>query len=282
MTNIVSQVFWPVMQNWQAVDWPEYVGKDWPHQLFDAKLTDRLHAKQGRDIARWRLRRSGAELATFVKRHYHHSIWRRLLAAIAPGCGVSDAAREWRNLKTANRLGIPTPRPVACTELQSGMQLRSAIVLEELAGMIPLHEAIPLASKRLAPASFARWKRGLIAEMVRLVHLLHDGYFFHRDLYLCHFYILESDSASLPADWRGRLVMIDFHRLTRRRFLPFPAQLKDLAQLYYSADVPGIQSRDLVRFWRLYRRSERMPWLGRAIRIKARRYRSHNQKRGAA
>jgi len=282
MMNVVSQVFWPAMQNWQSVDWPEYVGDDWARHLLDAKLTDRLHVKQGRDIARWTIRRSGSELVTFVKRHYRHSCWRRVLAALAPRRGVSDAAREWRSLDTAKRLGIPTPRPIACAELRAGTQLRSAIVLEELTGMIPLHQAIPFAAKRLSPRSFERWKRGLIAEMVRLVHLLHDGCHFHRDLYLCHFYVREADVESMPADWRDRVVMIDFHRLTSRKLLPFAAKVKDLAQLLYSSDIPGLGTRDVVRFWRLYCRDERMPWLAWAIQLKARRYRSHNAKRGAA
>jgi heptose I phosphotransferase len=282
MMNVVSQVFWPAMQNWQAVDWPEYVGDDWARNLLEAKLTDRLHEKQGRDIARWTVGRSGAELVTFVKRHYRHTYWRRLIAALSPNRGVSDGAREWRSLETAKQLGIPTPRPVACAELRDGTRLQSAIVLEELTGMIPLHEAIPLAAKKLSMRSFEQWKRGLIAEMVRLVHLLHDGCYYHRDLYLCHFYVLESDATAMPSDWAGRVVMIDFHRLTRRKLLPFTAKVKDLAQLLYSADVPGLGARDFVRFWRLYRRGERMPWLGWAIQIKARRYRSHNAKHRAA
>jgi hypothetical protein len=282
MTNVISQIFWPAMQNWQAVDWPEYVGEDWAHHILDAQLTDRLHVKQGRDIARWTVRRSGKELVTFVKRHYRHSAWRRLLASLVQHRNVSDGASEWRNLDAAGRLGIPTPRPLACAEWRRGTQLQSAIVLEELTGMIPLHEAIPLAQKRLSPQSFQAWKRGLIAEMVRLIHLLHDAGYFHRDLYLCHFYTLESNVDTVPAPWSGRLVMIDFHRLALRKTFRVAAVVKDLAQLLYSADIPGLGARDYIRFWRAYRRGERMSWIGRAIRLKAQRYHRHNDKHRAA
>ena len=34
--------------------------------------------------------------------------------------------------------------------------------------MLPLHQAVPLAAARLDPATFARWKRGLTAELARL------------------------------------------------------------------------------------------------------------------
>jgi heptose I phosphotransferase len=282
MINVISQIFWPTLQNWQAVDWLEYVGNDWTQHLLDAKLTDRLHQKQGRDIARWTLRRSGTELVTFVKRHYRHSRWQRVLALFAGRRGVSDGAREWQHLIVANKLGVPTARPLACAEWRSGTKLQSAIVLEELSGKLPLHEAIPLAQKRLNGIAFEQWKRGLIAEMVRLVRLLHDEHYFHRDLYLCHFYICEIDTERVPGEWKGRLTLIDFHRLRQQKLFHLAGKVKDLAQLLYSADILGVTNRDIVRFWRLYRRGARLQGMRWAILAKAERYRAHNEKRNAA
>src|SRR5438067_1589266 len=81
----------------------------------------------------------------------------------------------------------------------------------------PLDEAIPLAARALPAAEFAAWKRGLTAELARLVRLLHGASYFHRDLYLCHFYVAGTDILSRPARWPGHVVVIDLHRLARRR-----------------------------------------------------------------
>ena len=72
-------------------------------------------------------------------------------------------------------------------------------------------------------------------ELARLARELHRRRVFHKDLYFCHFYIPESFTRNLPADWTNRVVMIDLHRLARHRFTAAWWQVKDLAQLLYSS-----------------------------------------------
>ena len=76
-------------------------------------------------------------------------------------------------------------------------RLQSFLAVEELADMMPLHEAIPLAARRLDPLAFQLWKRSLLEEIVRLTWLLHGRLWFHKDLYLCHFYLPEADCGSM-------------------------------------------------------------------------------------
>src|SRR5207249_3955716 len=143
------------------------------------------------------------------------------------GGGQSAAFQEWDHLEWARSAGLPAPCAVAAAEYvgQWG-RLRSFLAVEELDDMLPLHEAVPLAAARLAPADFRRWKRGLIVEMARVTRLLHDRRRFHKDLYLCHFYVARRDTAPHPAlphprgegwegGWRGRVFVIDLHRLGR-------------------------------------------------------------------
>jgi heptose I phosphotransferase len=261
-----------------AADWPELVGEDWPREILSADLTDRLHRKQGRSIARWTLTNSTRQLAVFVKRHYRHSFWKSRL----PGA-KSDAIREWHHLEQACLLGVPVPRAVACAEWSRWPgRLQGAIVLEELRDMVALHEAIPLAAKMLPSFEFERWKAGLIAELVRLTKLLHDRGYVHRDLYLCHFFIPAAMIASRNVRWAGQVVLIDWHRLARVRLLPTLRRAKDLGQLLFSAQLPGITKRDVVRFWRLYRGDKSRPVLRRLIAWKWRRYQAHNRKHGGA
>jgi Lipopolysaccharide kinase (Kdo/WaaP) family len=252
--------------------WTDFVGEEWHHYLMDAELVDRLHQKQGRSIARWTLRRGSSEWPVFVKRHFSHAGWRTWLARVWRRSGWSDAGREWRNLQRARELGLAVPRPVAMAEW-NGSELRSVLVVEELTGMLALHEAIPLAAKLLTPERFRDWKRALIVEMVGMVRLLHDRGYFHRDLYLCHFFVRHEDLEKVPSSWRGRVFLIDFHRLSRQRILPFLGRMKDLAQLLYSARVDGVDLTDVQEFWRLYGGSR---LLGCAVRLKARHYARHN------
>jgi heptose I phosphotransferase len=246
-------------------------------------VTDRYHAKQGRSIGRWILTTNGRRLIVYLKRHYRLPWWSGLLALLRPGRGWSPAAHEWDHLEWASANGLPVPSAAACGE-QIGPwgRLQSFLAVEELTGMIALHEAIPAAAERLDGANFSRWKCGLAAEMARIVRAFHDRNHFHKDLYLCHFYIADEDTRRVP-DWTGRVRIIDLHRLGHHRWTRAWWRAKDLGQLLYSSDVVGVTDRDRLRFWRRYHEVEpaRRParWLRWATELRARRYRDHNSPR---
>src|SRR5439155_11971566 len=126
------------------------------------------------------------------------------------------------------------------------------------------------------------WKRGLVAELARLARELHGRRRFHKDFYLFHFYVAHADTRHLPA-WRGRVHLIDLHRLGHHPWAWRLWQLKDLAQLLYSSEVPGVSARDRLRFWRHYfgpgARGRWGRWLRWCIAIKWKNYRRHNEKR---
>src|SRR5881227_2224856 len=117
--------------------------------------------------------------------------------------------------------------------------------------MLALHQAIPLAARQLEPRLFRTWKAGLTRELARLTRFLHERRYFHKDLYLCHFYIPRSDTERLP-EWRGRVHMIDFHRLGHHPLAWAWWRIKDLGQLLYSSAIEGVDERDRLRFWRYY------------------------------
>jgi heptose I phosphotransferase len=271
-------------QAWCRPDWAELAGEGWLERIMALAVTDRFHEKQGRSTGRVVLDGPGGRrLVVYLKRHYQLPWLDRLRALFWPG-GWSPAMQERRNLEWAREQGVPVPAVVAAGEhVGPGLSLQSFLAVEELEGMIPLHEAVPLAGKRMAPDEFRRWKRGLVAEMARLSRLLHDRRHFHKDLYLCHFYVREDDTAQAVPDWRGRVSMIDLHRLGHHPWTWRWYQLKDLAQLLYSSEVPGVTARDRVAFWRAYQgddlKSSR--WLRWWVLLRWRRYRQHNLKRKA-
>jgi heptose I phosphotransferase len=279
----------------QREDWDRFAGPDWVDRIMDLPATDRFHAKQGRSVARVKFQAKDGprsdRLTVYLKRHYRLPWWHGLATTLFPWLGWSPAFQEWEHLEWTRQQGVPVPRVVAAGEfIGPWCRLRSFLAVEELAGMLPLHEAIPLAYRTLPPAQFRLWKRGLIRELARLTHLLHDRRSFHKDLYLCHFYIAQSDIAVIPEEsgsspgtyWRGRVFLIDLHRLTHHPWTWWWWQIKDLAQLAYSSDIEGIDDRDRLYFWRDYRgpgpwRSA-LNWLRWAVRIKWKRYHDHNKR----
>ena len=87
--------------------------------------------------------------------------------------------------------------------------------------------------------------------MARLTRFLHERRYFHKDLYLCHFYI--------PARTQ-RAAGVARSRPHDRLSSPW-ASCVDLAvvasqgpgpTVVFSADVEGVTARDQLRFWRLY------------------------------
>jgi heptose I phosphotransferase len=267
----------------QQPHWPKFAGPDWAERIMAVPVTDRFHAKQGRSIGRWVLQADDRQLVVFLKRHYRLPWWRGLLATLLPNARWSPALQEWEHLEWARTQGLPVPVAAAAGEyIGPWGRLQSFLAVEELTGMLPLHEAIPAAAGRLDPDVFRRWKRGLIAEMVRITHALHRRRWFHKDLYLCHFYIAQEDTQRVPV-WQGRIQLIDLHRLGHHPWLWPWWQAKDLAQLLYSSEVPGVTARDRLWFWRLYfagRRSGRATrWFRQWVRLQAWNYRRHNRRK---
>jgi heptose I phosphotransferase len=260
-----------------------FVGPNWLDRIMAVQVTDDFHAKQGRSTGRWLLQAKGKRLAVYLKRHYRLPWWRGILATFWPNRGWSPALQEWRNLQWARNQGLPVPAGVAAGEFIGPWgRLQSFLAVEELSGMLPLHLAIPVAMQQLDPAGFQRWKRTLGVELARLVRQLHDKRGFHRDLYLCHFYIPADDTKQIP-NWLGRVHLIDLHRLAHGPWSWVLGRIKDLAQILYSSDVIGISDWDRFRFWRAYLGAN---WKSRrllrwCILFKYRRYRRHNEMKRA-
>ena len=273
--------------DWRAFaspEWPAFAGADWLARVMTAAVPDRRHAKQGRDIGRWTLSFGDRTLVVYLKRHF--VLPRRLtwLARLFPRRSYSPGWQEFEHLRWAAAQGLPVPVVHAAGESRRG-PLRSFLAVEELAGMLALHELIPLAAGRLSPRDFEAWKRGLVIELARLTRELHRRRAAHQDLYLCHFYARVGDIAVTPTAWAGRVVMIDFHRLTHSTWQWRRFQVKDLAQLLFSTEgVTGASPRDVLRFERAYRRADGPDWptppaaLRRLVRWKAAQYLRHNRK----
>ena len=264
-------------------DWlastPEFdaaAGPGWAETIMTCPVTDRYHRKQSRDIGRLALGAGGQGVVVYLKRHYEAASRRPRRHYASP------ARREYDRVEWVRGQGVRVPRVLAGGERVVGDQRESFLAIEELAGMLALHELIPLAAGALAPEPFADWKRGLGREVARLGAELHRRGAFHQDLYLCHFYAAVADVHAPPGDWAGRVALIDFHRLARARG-PRAAWLrvKDLAQLRFSAvGVAGLGDADVRAAFGHYRSLTGVGAFTRGLAAwKAGRYLAHNAKK---
>jgi heptose I phosphotransferase len=173
-------------------------------------------------------------------------------------------------------MGVDVPEVVAAGErIGPWGELQSFLMVAELTGREALNEALPALRARLDRAAFETLKRKLAREMAVITATLHAAYLFHKDLYLCHFYVN-------PGDVRDpHLALIDLHRLGEHRWLRDRWRWKDLGQLLYSTfDVDGLSIRDALRFWVHYQRRLNLARPRRHVRMvawKAVRYLEHNR-----
>jgi heptose I phosphotransferase len=242
---------------------------------------ERFHAKQGRSTGLLRFDTAAGPLGVYLKRHTRLPWPTRLGALLLPWKHYSPGAAEFANLARARALGVRVPEVVGAGEsIGPWGRLSSFLLVAELAGSGELNVIVPRLRIERPAADFAHWKRGVVREMARLVARLHQAGCYHKDLYLCHFFHPSHPAKGQPIE----LTLIDLHRFSRHKFTTLHWRVKDLAQLLYSTmDVPGIDARDRLRFWRVYRDSAkpRFPrFLAALIRAKAARYHAHNRSPG--
>lgn len=262
---------------WRSPDHGDRLPTDLDAIVMRIQSDDRLHAKQGRSTCRVRFDAPSGPLTVYLKRHYQLPWPTRIAALLHPDGRHSPAGAEWRHLHRGRELGLLVPEPVAAGEtIGPWGRFQSYLMVEELTGFLPLHEAVPSMARRLEPLDFARWKSRLITRMVELTARLHQARSFHKDLYLCHYYI-DIERIDSP------LYLIDLHRLASHRYSAPWWRWKDLAQLLFSSiDVQGIDDRDRLRFWLGYQKCMNLTWPAldaRCIRARAARYLSHNLKK---
>jgi hypothetical protein len=160
----------------------------------------------------------------------------RLPRTGATARSAAGVERHW--VLTLGAAGIPVPRLVAFGEQIDGTrERRSALVLADVGG--ESLENWAAAAEGLAPPQ-------LIHALADFVRRLHDGRFIHRDLYLCHVFLTNSNARA------PELALIDLQRVMLRPWPWTRWAARELAQLDYSAPqrVAGRVAR--LRFLKRY------------------------------
>jgi Lipopolysaccharide kinase (Kdo/WaaP) family len=253
---------------------------------------DHFVEKQGRSTGRYVIDACGRQLSFFLKKYHQLSWWQRWFAPLSRYPGP----RELANIKRAAALGVPVPKPLVAGASREH-NCRSILAVRELEGYLPLHEFIPRRFGGSQSTSVRQLRRELTCQLADISRRLHCANHYHCDLYLCHFFIRESTASAScvrlaaagheGADARESivqpgsfdLVLIDFTRL-KRSWNP-RWQVKDLAQLLFSSDLPGISRTDRMRFFKRYLACVRLDGparrLLRRVQWKASLYHRHNE-----
>jgi heptose I phosphotransferase len=263
---------------WTSDDYRAALPDDLAEGVLAIQSSDRLHAKQGRSTARVRFDSPYGSLSVFLKRHFRLPWMDRLAALVHPAGRHTPGAAEWGHLRRARSLGVNVPDPVAAGEwIGPWGRLQSFLMVAELDGC-ELHEALPQLRERLGPLAFEQFKRELVVEMAGMAARLHAANLYHKDLYLCHFFI----DPDRPGPAGERLTLIDLHRLAEHRWWATRWRAKDLGQLLFSTfdlEEGLITDRDRLRFWSHYQRLQKLnrpAFERRWIERKAALYRRHN------
>ena len=147
------------------------------------------------------------------------------------------------NLEPAKKLaaaGINTAKIISYGE-QWGLffEKRSFIITESIHNAESLEQRLPEFFS--APPTPARLKsrRNFIAQLAAFVKKFHQTKYRHRDLYLCH--IFHSNN--------GEFYLIDLARAFKPRLFAERFRIKDIAQLYYSAQGGYFSKTDRLRFY---------------------------------
>jgi len=166
-----------------------------------------------------------------------------------PGGARSPARREAENLEQLAADGFAVPRVLAWFEEPAarrhpgfaGRGGKSALVMERA----PHVETLRGRLARSTAVERRRW----LAQLARYVGRLHARGWYHRDLYLQHFVLVDSSGASARDE--AQLVLLDVGRARRE---PAPRRrwfVKDLAALLHSAPA-SVTRAERLRFLRAW------------------------------
>jgi hypothetical protein len=193
-------------------------------------------------------------LVGFLKRHRERSFRR---GSVSPGLAEARAAMNCR------RAGVPAMEPLAAGESIDANGVRCSFFLSgEIVGGVQADHWFDAAIQRGASADELTQALDAIADTAGRFH---RARLFHRDFYLCHFFLTPEPAGSdTPLSLTARL--IDLQRVPERPRLPIRHQLKDLGQLLVSLPPPLRSRNSIDRFFRGYFEGEEGRPIARLIR----------------
>jgi heptose I phosphotransferase len=194
--------------------------------------------------AQLELARDGITHSVFLKRYQGETLRNLLQRWSEDGERSAIALREVRVALVLDKLGIETFRPLAwgCQDAW-GTNQKSFLVMSQVRG----DSLERWLSQRTFSSTKEDWreKKQLVEGLARFAKRIHENGWFHRDFYLCHIFISEIGG-------EFHFALVDLARMFRPRWRVERWQIKDLAQLDFSAPTEIFSRTSRLRFLKSY------------------------------
>ncbi len=176
----------------------------------------------------------------FLKRYDHPPILVQLGNWLSAHSRKSCGFRELTSSDELSAAGINTPKTIAYGE-QWGtfFEKRSCIITKKIPDAESLEQKLPDCLGAPASRANLRQRIDFIAKLARFIRAFHTTGYRHRDLYFSHIFY----------DYKGQFHLIDLARAFKPVILSKRFQIKDIAQLYYSAPAKHFSKTDRLRFY---------------------------------
>lgn len=190
----------------------------------------------------------------FLKRHTSPSV-KEYLKLLTRFSWPKSAFNEWLAIIRFHQIGIPTMIPVAAGVKRNrlGLVRESFVLTQEIRDAYRLDHYLAKWLRRPLSKEEIQKKRRLIRQLAQLTRKMHTMGLNHRDYYLCHIFIRNTEE-----DGDFELFVIDLHRVDIRKKVGNRWIVKDLAALYFSSLELPIHTTDRIRFFKLYLQKDRL------------------------
>jgi len=184
------------------------------------------------------------ELTTvFLKRYNSPPVAAQISNWLAARGRKSCAMHEYDIMIALAAAGIGAPRPISCGEQWDALfEKRSFILTVRIPDAKALERKLPRCFNVPATKENVRRRREFIMRLARFIKQFHETGYRHRDLYFSHIFYGD----------KGGFFLIDLARVFKPLVLGRRFQIKDLAQVYYSAPGRYFSRTDRLRFYLTY------------------------------
>lgn len=207
-----------------------------------------------RNTVRLVLNEGHSQSTFFLKRHTSPSV-KEYLKLLTRFSWPKSALNEWQAIIRFHQVGIPTMVPVAAGVKRNGLGLakESFVLTQEIRNAYRLDHYLAKWLRKPLSKQEIHGKRRLIQQLAQLTRRMHTTGLNHRDYYLCHIFIRNTEKSNDP-----ELFVIDLHRVDIRSKVGNRWIVKDLAALNFSSLELPIHTTDRMRFFKLYLQKDRL------------------------
>jgi hypothetical protein len=176
----------------------------------------------------------------FLKRYDSPPIMLQLRNWLAHKTRISCGFIEWVSASQLTSTGVSTPRTIAYGEQWGSLfEKRSFVITEKIPSAEALERKLPECFNERPTSTNLKRRRQFIAQLASFIKKFHETNYRHRDLYFSHIF----------QDNDGRFFLIDLARVFKPVVLCRRYQIKDIAQVYYSAPKRYFSNTDRLRFY---------------------------------